>query len=188
MQIYKWMLQEIRDTNNNYVRYVYTKDSGQIYPSQIVYTGNGGADGIFEIDFSKTSNTDTPTNYHPGFLVTTAYRITKITVSVNGTVVREYNLSYNTPGKAVVYPWDAPVCRRHRSRFRGEADVVRLAKPAELVENDPQRTFSRCLLSSGSVSSRQQNLVVSQLQDWRVRHMGKLAVVATIKTVAGQAR
>jgi hypothetical protein len=87
-----------------------------------------------------------------------------------------------------VYPWDAPVCRRHRSRFRGEADVIRLAKPAELVENDPQRTFSRCLLSSGSVSSCQQNLVVSQLQDWRVRHMGKLAVVATIKTVAGQAR
>jgi len=29
-QIYTWMLQEIRDTNNNYVRYVYAKDSGQI--------------------------------------------------------------------------------------------------------------------------------------------------------------
>src|SRR6266849_10695744 len=40
-QIYTWMLQEIRDTNNNYVRYIYTKDSGQIYPSQILYTGNG---------------------------------------------------------------------------------------------------------------------------------------------------
>jgi FG-GAP-like repeat/Salmonella virulence plasmid 65kDa B protein len=93
-QIYKWMLQEIRDTNNNYVRYVYTKDSGQIYPSQIFYTGNGGADGIFEIDFTKTSNADAVTNYLPGFLVTTAYRITKITASVNSTIVREYNLSY----------------------------------------------------------------------------------------------
>jgi len=31
-KIYKWMLQEIRDTNNNYARYIYTKDSGQIYP------------------------------------------------------------------------------------------------------------------------------------------------------------
>jgi hypothetical protein len=69
--------------------------------------------------------------------------------------------------------------------IRGKADVTRTF---HLVAIDPQRTFSRCLLSSGNVSSCQQNLVVSQLQDWRVRHMGKLAVVATIKTVAGQAR
>ena len=27
---------------------------------------------------------------------------------------------------------------------------------------------------------------MSQFQDWRVRHMGKLAVVATIKTAAGK--
>src|SRR5216683_2686867 len=52
----------------------------------------------------------------------------------------------------------------------------------------PQRTFSRCLLSSGNVSSCKQNLVVSQFQDWRVRHMGKLAVVATHQDRCGQAR
>jgi Insecticide toxin TcdB middle/N-terminal region/FG-GAP-like repeat/Salmonella virulence plasmid 65kDa B protein len=95
-QIYKWMLQEIRDTNNNYVRYVYTKDSGQIYPSQIIYTGNGVADGIFTITFTTASRPDPRTNYLPGFSVTTNYRISKIEASVNGNVVREYNLSYTS--------------------------------------------------------------------------------------------
>jgi len=94
--IYKWMLQEIRDTNNNYVRYIYTKDSGQIYPAQILYTGNGGIDGIFSVDFTKSSRSDTYTNYLPGFLATTNYRISKVTASVNGTIVREYNLAYTT--------------------------------------------------------------------------------------------
>ena len=46
---YKWMLQEIRDTNNNYVKFTYAKDSNDIYPSQILYTGNGSTDGIFKI-------------------------------------------------------------------------------------------------------------------------------------------
>jgi len=57
------------DTNNNYVRYIYTKDSGQIYPSQILYTGNGGTDGIFSIDFTKSSRSDTYTNYLPASLL-----------------------------------------------------------------------------------------------------------------------
>jgi DNA repair protein RadC len=29
------------------------------------------------------------------------------------------------------------------ARFRGEADIIRQAKPAELVENDPKRTSCR---------------------------------------------
>ena len=92
-QIYKWMLQEIRDTNNNYIRYVYTKDSGQIYPSQILYTGNG-TDGVFLVTFTTASRPDKRVNYLPGFKVTTNSRISQITAAVNGNVVREYNLSY----------------------------------------------------------------------------------------------
>ena len=38
-------------------------------------------------------------------------------------------------------------CRRHlKSAFAGEADIIRQAKPAELVENDPDRTWSECAL------------------------------------------
>ena len=51
-KIYRWMLEEIQNTNNNnYIKYTYNKDSGQIYPSQIIYTGNGVTDGDITIDF-----------------------------------------------------------------------------------------------------------------------------------------
>src|SRR5262249_2589801 len=95
-KIYTWMLSEIRDTNNNYVRYVYTKDNGQIYPSAIYYTGNGSTEGTFTISFTKSSRPDPYINYKLLFKVTTSYRITQITAAVNGNVVREYNLSYTS--------------------------------------------------------------------------------------------
>ena len=86
--IYTWMLQEVRDTNNNFIRYVYTKDSGQIYPSVIYYTGNGGADGVFTISFTTQTRPDPYISYKPLFQVTTNYRISTITAAVNGTTVR----------------------------------------------------------------------------------------------------
>lgn len=64
---YKWMLEEIRDTNDNFVRYVYSKDFNQIYPSQILYTGSGVTDGIMEVSFATSSRTDVLTSYKPGF-------------------------------------------------------------------------------------------------------------------------
>src|SRR6266851_1196316 len=100
-QIYKWMLQEIRDTNNNYVRYTYFKDSGQIYPMQIYYTGNGGTDGTFQVTFAVASRGDVYINYTPGFKVTTNYRVAQIEVRSNGNEVRRYYLSYTT-GKNVL--------------------------------------------------------------------------------------
>src|SRR3989338_3489809 len=57
-KVYKWMLEEVRDTNDNFIRYEYFKDQGEIYPSRIVYTGNGVADGEFEIEFLRPLRTD----------------------------------------------------------------------------------------------------------------------------------
>src|SRR5262249_55810865 len=48
--VYRWMLKQVRDTNSNYITYNYFKDAGQIYPSSVLYTGNGSTDGIFEVD------------------------------------------------------------------------------------------------------------------------------------------
>jgi len=31
-KVYKWLLEETRDVNDNFVRYEYVKDQGQIYP------------------------------------------------------------------------------------------------------------------------------------------------------------
>jgi hypothetical protein len=94
---YKWMLQEIRDTNNNYVKFTYAKDSNEIYPSQILYTGNGSTDGIFNITFATSTRPDVRQSSAPGFRVTTNYRVSEIDAYNNGSVVRKYLLGYG-PG------------------------------------------------------------------------------------------
>lgn len=88
------MLEEVRDTNDNYISYSYYKDSGQIYPSAIKYTGNGSTDGIFEIDFQRESRSDTATSWQTGFGVKTLYRINEIDAKVNGTLVHKHVLGY----------------------------------------------------------------------------------------------
>lgn len=94
IRIFKWMLQETRDLNNNYIKYEYFKDAGQIYPSRIVYTGNSTTDGVFEVSFLRESRTDVMPNAKPAFSVTTNYRINKIDVKINGTLSHEYVLGY----------------------------------------------------------------------------------------------
>jgi RHS repeat-associated protein len=93
---YRWMLDEVRDKNDNYVSYTYFKDAGQIYPSSTVYTGSGGTPGIFQVDFGRTTNVDNSTSSANGFAVNSNYRISDITAKVNGSWVRKYELGYGT--------------------------------------------------------------------------------------------
>ncbi|MBR0960891.1 LamG-like jellyroll fold domain-containing protein [Bradyrhizobium japonicum] len=92
--VYKWMLEEVRDTNGNYIKYTYHKDGNQIFPYQIIYTGNGSTDGPATITIATSTRSDVVTSYRPGFAETTSYRISSITAAFNGSNVRQYNLSY----------------------------------------------------------------------------------------------
>lgn len=92
----RWMLQEVRDTNDNYIKYEYYKDNGQIYPETIIYTGHGSVDGIFTVSFTRQSRSDAITQNKYGFSVTTNYRISEITANSNGSWVRKYALLYTT--------------------------------------------------------------------------------------------
>src|SRR5205807_2098460 len=84
----------IRDTNNNYVTYTYNRDSNELYPYKITYTGNGSTDGPFTVSFATSTRPDTRVNYAAGFVSTTTKRISQITAAISGTNVRQYNLSY----------------------------------------------------------------------------------------------
>lgn len=95
-RVYQWMLEEIRDTNDNYIKYEYTKDGGQIYPSKITYTGNGTTDGIFEVNFNLESHDTSPTMYHPDFAVKNNYRVADITIEENNSWIRKYEFDYTT--------------------------------------------------------------------------------------------
>lgn len=93
-QIYKWMISEIRDLNDNYISFEYYKNDGQIYPDTITYTGHGSTDGVFEVTFSRESRDDAISQNKTGFEVTTNYRVSEITTTVNGSWVRKYELDY----------------------------------------------------------------------------------------------
>lgn len=95
-RIVKWMLTEIRDTNDNFITYTYYKNGGQIYPDTITYTGHGSTAGIFQVVFNRESRSDVTTSYRTGFLVTTSYRINNITISVDSSWVTKYDIVYQT--------------------------------------------------------------------------------------------
>lgn len=93
---YTWMLEEVRDKNDNFISYSYVTDSGQIYPATTTYTGHGSTDGIFSIEFIREGRADYATSSRAQFPVVAKYRIGEIQVKVNGTWVRKYTLSYDT--------------------------------------------------------------------------------------------
>jgi hypothetical protein len=93
-QTYKWVLQEVRDTNDNYIKYTYLRDSNVLYPYKISYTGHGSTDGISTVTFATSTRSDTRISFASGFLATTTKRISQITAAVNGTTVRQYDLAY----------------------------------------------------------------------------------------------
>lgn len=94
-QVFKWMLEEIRDANDNYIKYEYYKDNGQIYPSRVVYAGHGTTDGPFEVEFVREARSDTATSSITAFPVISNYRISEIKAEVSNTWVRKYVLGYS---------------------------------------------------------------------------------------------
>ncbi len=95
-QIYQWFLSETRDTNDNYIKYEYFKDAGQIYPDTITYTGNDTTDGIFTIEFLRETRADNLDSNNTGFNVINNYRISEIDISINDNWVKKYELDYIT--------------------------------------------------------------------------------------------
>jgi len=93
-KVYKWMLEEVRDTNDNYISYEYYQDGNEIYPYKVKYTGHDTTDGIFEVEFLREARNDEMQSFKTGFEVNTDYRIYEIQAKVNGSWVRKYELDY----------------------------------------------------------------------------------------------
>ena len=92
--IFKWCLDKVLDTNGNYMTVSYIKDSGQIYPQQIDYTGNSGLSTTKSVVFTLEDRTDTILSYKSKTQQTTAKRLQKIATYADGYLAREYVLSY----------------------------------------------------------------------------------------------
>ena len=106
-----WALAEIRDLNDNFVKYHCSKvmDAGvqggsvpgqNIYIERITYTGHGQTEGKYEVLFtrdrelSEAKRTDVIINARYGFKQVTADLLRKIDVRLNGAQIRSYELTY----------------------------------------------------------------------------------------------
>jgi RHS repeat-associated protein len=96
-KIYRWYIQDLRDTNDNYIKYEYYKDFGILYPARIVYTGNGTTDGIFEINFIRTvSRADVVSSGNHGYTVKGNFLVSEINIKVNNFLARKYAFVYSS--------------------------------------------------------------------------------------------
>jgi RHS repeat-associated protein len=109
-----WCLQEVRDLNQNFVKYHYTKqeDTGlangsvpgqEIYVSKITYTGHGSTEGKYSVDFirdrdlGETKRLDVSIDARLGFKRVTADLLRKVEVKFNNNIIRHYEFGYE-PG------------------------------------------------------------------------------------------
>ncbi|MCC7160672.1 VCBS repeat-containing protein [Candidatus Nomurabacteria bacterium] len=93
-KVYKWMLESVTDTNNNFQKFNYYKETGQIYPDTISYTGNGVTEGVFSIVFSREARVSALSSFSSGFNIITSKRISEVRVDINGSWVKKYSLTY----------------------------------------------------------------------------------------------
>ena len=93
-KIYRWLLEEMVDTNGNKIQYGYSLlDSGpQRYCTRISYNENGA--GQQEIILSYESRPDVFPDYRSTFRIDTAFRCKSITMLTGGQMVRRYDLAY----------------------------------------------------------------------------------------------
>ena len=99
-RVYKWMLEEVEDTNGNYMTFTYFIDNGQVYPDTIRYTSNGLNPGLYEIRFIRTANANPKTSYRSGFKIGTDYVISEVEIysyaTGNAQLLRTYEFGYGT--------------------------------------------------------------------------------------------
>ena len=96
--IFRWYLDRVEDTKTNYMEISYTQDQGEVYLSQINYTGNvqGGLSPTHQVNFllENENRTDIAWMYTTNYLTKMAKRLKTIEVKGNGDFQRKYVLDY----------------------------------------------------------------------------------------------
>ena len=94
---FAWYITRGVDPNGNYIEFEYAKDSGKIYPSRILYTGNEitSATPKYEVVFNLEDRTDISSSYITGEECTVGKRLNSIEVFCNAELVWTYDLEYS---------------------------------------------------------------------------------------------
>ncbi len=162
-RIYQWMLEEIRDRNDNFIRYTYFKLDNSIYPKTIHYTGHGTEDGVFEVRFLPFANNETGDarpdpyfGYEKGFRTDTKYLVTGIEIYAEENLRREYKLQHTNIDPIVKqtiqqiqeigYSNDGQVTSLPPTRFEYTPSDVRWEETTDYM---PTWTFEHCYHECG---------------------------------------
>ena len=94
--VFKWYLDKVLDLHGNYMAISYVADQGQVYISQIQYTGNETLGDIptNSVDFIYEARNDILSSYRSGYEIITAKRLSTIDIFANGQRSRKYILNY----------------------------------------------------------------------------------------------
>lgn len=152
--LYHWALRETRDPNGNFVRYRYAKvsDSGiiggavpgtELYLQSITYTGHGAQEGPYKVEFfrdrdlGEARRPDVTIDARCGAKRVTADLLRRVDVSLNGGLIRRYELRYRegafrkTLLEAVIQYGEDGTSEFYRHRFEYH-DEIRNAEGAYL--------------------------------------------------------
>ncbi len=108
-----WAAREVRDGNDNVLRYRYAKvaDGGttgaavpgsELYPQKITYTGRGDTDGRYSVTFirdrerGEPRRADVRIDARYGFKKVTADLLRRVEVKLDDQLIRAYELNYRT--------------------------------------------------------------------------------------------
>lgn len=94
---YSWHLDKAVDTNGNYFVISYQRDSNQVYPFRIEWTGHESLPvelPYYAVDFILEDRPDRPRDFRSGYEVVTAKRLKEITIKLGAQLARKYILNY----------------------------------------------------------------------------------------------
>ncbi len=92
----KWYLDRVMEPNGNEIKYEYYKSGAQVYPSKVLYAGNSTSTPLYTVEFNRETRTDVSTSSRTGFQVVTDKRVKDVTVKMNGSWLKKYDLAYTT--------------------------------------------------------------------------------------------
>jgi RHS repeat-associated protein len=161
-RIFSWMLDEVKDKNNNKVIYSYFKNEGQIYPDSINYSLNGIDSGIYNIVFVRQDKIDSLLSYTTGFKVLTTKKISEIKVDINGVWSKKYVLEYTNADNG-----QDSLLKSIQEVGKDEVNSTELTKPKtefEYTISTPGWTYNQILSEQ-----YQQTYVTTDLDDVGMR-------------------
>ncbi|MFA5060642.1 MAG: LamG-like jellyroll fold domain-containing protein [Candidatus Omnitrophota bacterium] len=95
-RVFKWCLSRVEDLLGNYMDISYFSDENQIYPDEIIYTGNTqGLSPFARVQFHYGDRADEMTSFISRFRVKTRRKLSSVDVFAEENLQRQYQFDYS---------------------------------------------------------------------------------------------